>query len=349
MSSVVIKTELVDYFFHAFLLIINRERNDIVNFILYFLKSKSYLCTQFIPTNMKVLLGFLFLFSINLTFSQLYTPGSGVSDVEGNNYPTININGQEWMAENLRTTKYSNGDSITRIINGLEWVITTNGAWTYYNNNDSLNYPYGKLYNWYTINDSRNVCPSGWRVPSLDDFSTLESAIGGVLNNALKLKVSDTIYWPTNNPFGSIEYNNNGTNESGFSGIPIGSRYGMSSQPTSPDNGGFYGYNFYLNIWTNTPALNSQVTDNSGNGLIWIKNIRSSSDDIVTFEDQKESGHSIRCMRESVTGLYNTKPNNKKLIKVLDLMGRETQIIPNQILIHVFDDGSIEKFIQIQE
>jgi hypothetical protein len=81
--------------------------------------------------------------------------------------------------------------------------------------------------------------------------------------------------------------------------------------------------------------------------LIWIKNIRSSSDDIVTFEDQKESGHSIRCMRESVAGLNNVKPNNKKLIKVLDLMGRDTQIIPNQILIYVFDDGSIEKFIHI--
>jgi uncharacterized protein (TIGR02145 family) len=295
---------------------------------------------------MKVLISLLFLFSINLTFSQLYTPGLGVTDVDGNNYPTININGQEWMAENLRTSKYANGDSITRIINGLEWVSTTIGAWTYYNNNDSLNYPYGKLYNWYTINDFRNVCPSGWRIPTLDDFSTLETAIGGVLSNSQKLKVSDTIYWVTNSPFG-IEFNNNGTNESGFGGIPIGSRYGMSSQPTSPDNGGFYGFNFYLNIWTNTPALNSPVTDNSGNGLIWIKNIRSNSDDIVTFEDQKESGHSIRCMRESTSGLNLIKPSPKKLVKILNVMGQETSVKTNEILFYLYDDGSIEKKIVI--
>lgn len=288
-----------------------------------------------------------FLFSIQLTFSQLYTPGSGVTDVDGNNYPTININGQEWMAENLRTSKYANGDSIIRIINGLEWVSTTNGAWTYYNNADSLNFPYGKLYNWYTISDLRNVCPSGWRVPSLDDFSTLESAIGGVLNNAQKLKVSDTIYWTTNSPFGGVEYNNNGTNESGFGGIPIGSRYGMSSQPTSPDNGGFYGYNFYLNLWTNSPALNSPVTDNSGNGLIWIKNIRSSSDDIVTFEDQKESGHSIRCMREATSGLNLINPSPKKLLKILNIFGQETSIKTNEVLFYQYSDGSIEQKIII--
>ena len=297
---------------------------------------------------MKVLLGFLFLFSINLTFSQLYTPGSGVSDVDGNNYPTININGQEWMAENLRTTKYANGDSIPRIINGLEWVSSTNGAWTYYDNNDSLNYPYGKLYNWYTINDSRNICPSGWRVPSTTDFDNLVSTIGGYNGTAMKLKVTDSIYWSYSNPFGGTLVNN-GTNVSGFSGVPAGFRYGMSSQPSDPNGGPYATLGNYLTIWTTSPALNSPITDNSGNGLIWVFLLRADSDNISTYEDQKESGHSIRCMRESVAGLNNVKPNNKKLIKVLDLMGRDTQIIPNQILIYVFDDGSSEKFIQIQE
>ncbi len=287
-----------------------------------------------------------FLFSIQLTFSQLYTPGSGVTDVDGNNYPTININGQEWMAENLRTTKYSNEDSIIRIINGLEWVSTTNGAWTYYNNADSLNFPYGKLYNWYTINDSRNVCPSGWRVPFQQDFDVLIGAIGGYNGTAMKLKVTDSIYWSYSNPFGGTIVNN-GTNVSGFSGVPSGFRYGMSSQPNDPGNGPFATLGYYLNLWTTTPALNSPITDNSGNGLVWVLNIRSDSDNLVMYEDQKEAGHAIRCMRESTTGLNLINPSPKKLVKILNMMGQETSVKTNEILFYIYTDGSIEKVLHL--
>jgi uncharacterized protein (TIGR02145 family) len=289
----------------------------------------------------------IFLFAIKVTFSQLYTPGLGVTDVDANNYPTIIINGQEWMAENMRTTKFSNGDSIPRIINGLEWVSTTNGAWTYYNNNDSLNYPYGKLYNWYTINDSRNVCPSGWRVPSTTDFDNLVSAIGGYNGTAMKLKVTDSIYWSYSNPFGGTIVNN-GTNLSGFSGVPAGFRYGMSSQPSDPNGGPYATLGNYLTIWTTSPALNSPITDNSGNGLIWVFLLRADSDNISTYEDQKESGHSIRCMRESTNGINLINPSPKKLVKILNIMGQETSVKSNEIFFYLYNDGSIEKKIKVE-
>lgn len=299
-------------------------------------------------TMAKSYISFLFTLFVFHSFSQLYTVGAGVSDVDGNNYPTIDINGQEWMAENLRTTKYSNGDSIPNKEVGLDWVHLTNGSWVWYNNDSSYEQPYGKLYNFFSVEDSRGLCPSGWRVPSQQDFDLLINTIGGYSGTSMKLKVTEDSYWSYTSIMGDTVYNN-GTNTSGFSGVPSGFRYGMSSQPNDPGNGPFATLGYYLNLWTTTPALNSPVTDNSGNGFVWVFLLRADSDNILTYEDQKESGHSIRCMRESVAGLNNIKPNNKKLIKVIDLMGRETQIIPNQVLIYLFDDGSTEKFIQIQE
>ena len=106
-----------------------------------------------------------------------FTPGAGVTDIDGNTYLTNKLGTQEWMAENLRTTKYRNGDIITNG-NGNEFSSgTTNGLWCYYQNNNSYNIPYGKLYNWYAVTDSRNVCPVGWHIPSNNEWSILITQI----------------------------------------------------------------------------------------------------------------------------------------------------------------------------
>ena len=146
-------------------------------------------------------------------------PGTGVT-FDGYTYSSIVLgNGQEWMAENLRTTVYANGDPIPNVTDGQLWMNLTTGAWVHYDNDNQYENPYGKLYNWYTVADPRNVCPAGWHVPSDTEWSTFinyidTNADGG--NNIPNyagggMKSNGTQYWGSPN-FGA-------TNESGFSGL----------------------------------------------------------------------------------------------------------------------------------
>ena len=100
-------------------------------------------------------------------------PGAGVN-FNGYTYTSIVLgNGQEWIAENLRTTTYANGDLIPNVTDGTQWSNLTTGAWVHYNNDNQYENPYGKLYNWYTVADPRNVCPTGWHVPTDAEYTLL--------------------------------------------------------------------------------------------------------------------------------------------------------------------------------
>lgn len=143
-------------------------------------------------------------------------PGQGVI-FDGYNYPSVILgNNQEWLAENLRTTVYANGDPIPNIQSEGEWMNLEYGAWVHYINNGIYEVPYGKMYNWYAVNDSRNICPIGWHVPSNDEWDALEDYLGGVFDSGGKMKATGFEYWNEPN-FGA-------TNESGFSGLPGGVR-----------------------------------------------------------------------------------------------------------------------------
>ncbi|MFM2201748.1 MAG: hypothetical protein RL040_948, partial [Bacteroidota bacterium] len=105
----------------------------------------------------------------NLTYGSM-------TDQEGNVYKTIVIGTQEWMAENLNTSIYRNGDVIVANLDEGEWYntyLTNTGSWVYYNNDPTFECPYGKLYNHYATVDSRGLCPSGWQLPSIDEYETL--------------------------------------------------------------------------------------------------------------------------------------------------------------------------------
>ena len=197
--------------------------------------------------------------------------GDGICDVDcgfsmyyfGYEYQTVQIGGQCWFAGNLRTENYSNGEEIATGLNHFEWTTTNEGAFT------STTGSYGKLYNSYAILDPRGVCPSGWHIPSDSDWNILIELFGGadVAGEALK-SVSG---W---NDGG------NGTDSSGFSGLPGG--YFLHDIDNWGQNwdAGYYGY------WAGIHA---------GNGNVFSR-ILSSYSNQVGF-GSGDYAVSIRCLR----------------------------------------------------
>lgn len=108
------------------------------------------------------------------------TPGP-VVDFDGYEYPTVVLgNGQEWMTNNLRNSNYANGDVIPNVQDSSAWSGLNTGAWVHYNNDVLNENPFGKLYNWYAVDDTRGLCPGGWHVPSAEDYQALIDYAGGI-------------------------------------------------------------------------------------------------------------------------------------------------------------------------
>lgn len=155
-----------------------------------------------------------------------------VTDADWNVYKTIKIGNQLWMAENLKTTKYCNGDAIPNVTNPSQWDNLTTGAYVFPDNNSSLNNTYGKLYNGYVATGSRNACPCGWRVPTADDWLILGEAIGGswAWSNGEKYYGEAAVVGGKIKSSGNIadstglwiKSNYPGNNSSGFNGLPVG-------------------------------------------------------------------------------------------------------------------------------
>jgi len=145
----------------------------------------------------------------------------GCVDIDGNVYGTVLIGEQLWMAENLKTTHYNDGSEIPNIMNNYVWGNLSTGAYGDYDNNPANSETYGRLYNWYTVDDSRGVCPDGFHVPSDDEYTILIDYLGGSNVAGGKMKSTGTIedgdglwYSP----------NTGATNESGFTALPAGYR-----------------------------------------------------------------------------------------------------------------------------
>ena len=144
-------------------------------------------------------------------------PTSGtLTDVDGNIYHYVTIGTQVWMVENLKTTKYRNGESITILTSDATWSSATGGSFCYYNNDLANKDIYGVLYNWHAVSDSRNIAPAGWHIPSDAEFNTLRTYEGGEGAAGAKLKETGFTHW--NSP------NTGATNESGFTALPGGFR-----------------------------------------------------------------------------------------------------------------------------
>ena len=155
-----------------------------------------------------------------------------LTDIDGNVYKTIQIGSQEWMAENLKVTRYNDGSFIPFVTNtanvigvGAIWANLNSGAYTWYNN-DSINFdcPYGKLYNGLVITNTTNVCPVGWHVPTETDWQLLTDFVGGFQIAGARLKSAGHEYWSFYDAISISSYYTveQASNSSGFSAIPAG-------------------------------------------------------------------------------------------------------------------------------
>ncbi len=225
--------------------------------------------------------------SSNLNVGAVSNPGPGIT-FNGYNYSTVIMgNGQEWMAENLRTANYTNGEPIPNVTAANKfanksddkgnradgWEELTTGAWAHYNNDRKYENPYGKLYNWYAVNDPRKVCPTGWHVPTHAEWTNLETYLGGNVLAGGKMKSTGTIYWQSPNIAA--------TNESGFSGLPGG--YRAADVFTSMGKFGSW--------WSATANKNN---DNDA----WILYLDMNRSNTVITETAKTDGQSVRCLKD---------------------------------------------------
>lgn len=203
----------------------------------------------------------------------------GVKDVDNNRYDVVTIGTQTWMAENLKTTRYNDGTVIPLISGNTAWATaSTNGApgYCWYSNLSSNLILYGALYNWYSINSSsngnKNVCPTGWHVPTDSEWTTLSTFLGGTLVAGGKMKEAGLAHW--------ISPNTSATNESGFAGLPGGYRYFDGAF----NDIGLFGF------WWSSTEFNSS--------LVWYRLLYYSDDDVSRFSSNKGSGLFVRCLRD---------------------------------------------------
>lgn len=195
-----------------------------------------------------------------------------VTDVEGNVYPIVRIWDQWWMAENLKTTRYNDNTAIPLVTDNTAWSnLGTPGYCWYSNDQATYGNTCGALYNWHTVNTGK-LCPTGWHVPSDDEWTELTDYLGGTSVAGGKLKETGTFYWLTPNT--------DATNETGFTALPGGKR---------DDDGDFNLYGLYGYWW-------SATEDNEYNA--WYRYMSYKSSEVIRSSWDKERGFSVRCVMD---------------------------------------------------
>ncbi|MBP7497496.1 MAG: fibrobacter succinogenes major paralogous domain-containing protein [Bacteroidales bacterium] len=201
-----------------------------------------------------------------------FTTVEGLTDIDNNIYEIIKIGDQTWMQENLRTTHYQNNDAIQFLANKDKWIESDSGAYCLYANSVANEQTYGKLYNWYAVNDNRKLCPAGWHVPSDQEWQTLIDFLGGKDEAGAKMKAIDAL-WKAPNKGAS--------NSSGFSGLPAGCRLGF--------DGSYYFLNSYTFYWTAT-AADAQTA--------WYRSLMYDEAASGKLSYDFKYGFSVRCIKD---------------------------------------------------
>ena len=232
-----------------------------------------------------------------------------MTDIDGNVYKTITIGTQTWMAENLKTTRYRNGDPIRNIADNSAGENDTTGGYCNILNNSNYTINFGRLYNWFAVNDSRNIAPEGWHVPTDVEWHILmlhldanafldttaiqdpndrkgnesfyESQIAGY-----KLQETGSNHWKadsrffrSNGKFYDSGDNSKSTNESGFTALPAGLLL---------INGSFADLGENANLWSSTEYIDS---------CAWSRCIIGGL--VLHIYDSKLGGFSVRCIKDN--------------------------------------------------
>ncbi len=207
---------------------------------------------------------------------------SPVTDIDGNVYQTVTIGTQVWLKENLKVTHYRTGDPIPNVTDEDGWFALTSGAYVDCVNDVNNAAVYGRLYNWYAVNDSRNIAPVGWHVATDDEWKQLEMYLGmsqadadttfyrGTVEGGM-LKEADTVHW--------LSPNTGATNASGFTALPGGIRSLL----------GFEMVGYAASFWSST----ARESDDA-----WSRRLNYMNSQVNRSARYKKDGLSVRCIRD---------------------------------------------------
>ena len=179
----------------------------------------------------------------------------------------IKIGDQTWTSKNLEVSTYRNGDDIPRVHGQEEWENLTTGAWCYYENKTGKGSTYGKLYNWYAVNDPRGLAPKGYHIPTDAEWTILTTYLG--TDAAAKMK--STTGW---------NEDGDGSNTSGFAGLPGGFRAND-------------GYFYYIGAFGSWWSSSKSYTYNA-----WCRYLSNSVGNVSRLTNSKQNGFSVRCLRD---------------------------------------------------
>ena len=206
------------------------------------------------------------------TAAQLFNPSGVAVDSDGNIYTTVKIGTQVWMVENLKATHYKNGTAIPLVTDGTAWSNLGAPGYCWYNNDEfSYKNTYGALYNWFAVNTG-NLCPTGWHIPTKEEWATLATFLGGESTSGGKLKETGTTHWQSPNT--------GANNESGFTALPGGYRYNDGKFD-------FIGLNGFW--WSTTFAYSDRA---------YSRELDFDYAYFFDFNDPKKAGFSVRCIKD---------------------------------------------------
>jgi uncharacterized protein (TIGR02145 family) len=196
-------------------------------------------------------------------------PPESVTDIDGNSYRTLTVGKKIWTAENLDVSRYRNGEQIPEIRDSEEWAKLTTGAWCWYENNDENGKTYGKLYNWYAVNDPRGLAPEGWHVATDEDWTALAEALGG--NKIAGGRIKAARHW---------KKTDGEAGKSGFDLLPAGAR--------RDTDGAFVLLEEYSRLWSSTEKDSIRA---------WGRAVGHFDPVLRRGEAHKRLGFALRCVK----------------------------------------------------
>ncbi|MDQ3110870.1 MAG: fibrobacter succinogenes major paralogous domain-containing protein [Bacteroidota bacterium] len=229
---------------------------------------------------------FIFLFGCKKDepVTPVHTPfvyTDSVADIDGNYYHTVTIGSQVWMAENLRTTRYQNGDTILFLSYSGAWSNFNNPGYCFYNNDSAAENIYGKLYNYRAVNDARNICPVGWHIPTYGEWQGLRASLLDSVGE--KLREYGAKHW--------FPPNDRATDVFGFAALPGGSR---------DASGDYYDVRYKAFFWSSSYYIPSS----SSFPEAWAMQLYDAADPTLSLSVAEQdhfdydNGFSVRCIKD---------------------------------------------------